>query len=105
MNDMHQLEAILAAESHFIEGCVQAAKRTQTLLEELAEIDAALTEGEATPEQEKRGQEIVTLADAAQELLETLQLAQRIIEGLEMESVDNDEKIRAAIAKATGGAA
>jgi len=42
---------------------------SKTLLEELAEIDLALTEGEATPEQEKRGQEIVQLTNAAPNLL------------------------------------
>ena len=44
----------------------------KTLLDELEEIDKAMTEGDATPEQEKRGQELVTLADAAQDLLDAL---------------------------------
>jgi hypothetical protein len=41
----------------------------KTLLDELEEIDLALTEGEATPKQEKRGQELVHLANAAPALL------------------------------------
>ena len=44
----------------------------RTLLEELAEIDAAYAEGETTPEQESRGQEIVALANAAPRLLASL---------------------------------
>jgi hypothetical protein len=50
----------------------------QTLLEELAEIDAALTNGEATAEQERRGQEIVTLADASPQMLYALKAAREL---------------------------
>jgi hypothetical protein len=55
--------------------CQSAGK---TLLEELAEIDAALTEGEATPEHEKRGQELVRLADAAPRMLSALRAAREL---------------------------
>ena len=44
----------------------------RTLLEELAEIDAAYAEGATTPEHELRGQEIVALANAAPRLLASL---------------------------------
>lgn len=50
----------------------------KTLLEELAEIDAALTEGEATPQQEKRGLELVTLAEAAPRMLSALRAAREL---------------------------
>jgi len=74
----------------------------QTLLEELAEIDAAYAEGEVTPEQEKRGAEIVSLANAAHELLGTLKDSRE-----ELQTLFNDDydyaQIDAAIAKATGG--
>jgi hypothetical protein len=48
---------------------IKANASKQTLLEELAEIDAVYAEGEVTAEYEKRGAEIVTLANAAPELL------------------------------------
>ena len=38
---------------------------TQTLLDELEIVDSALREGNATPEQERRGQEIVELCNSA----------------------------------------
>ena len=47
----------------------------KTLLDELEEIDTALADGEATPEQEKRGQEIVTMANASPQMLYALQVA------------------------------
>ena len=43
------------------------------LLEELATIDAALLDDDATAEQEARGQELVQMADAAPKLFEALQ--------------------------------
>jgi len=45
----------------------------KTLLEELEEIDNMLTQDDATPEHEKRGQQIVALADAAPMLFQALQ--------------------------------
>ena len=45
----------------------------QTLIEELHSIDNALVNGTATPEQEQRGQELVTLANAAPKLLAALE--------------------------------
>lgn len=45
------------------------------LLDELAEINAAYANEEVTPEQEKRGQELVHLADAAPDMLATLEKA------------------------------
>ena len=50
----------------------------KSLLDELAEIDAALTGGEATPEQEERGQALVTLADAAPRMLSALLTAREL---------------------------
>lgn len=48
-------------------------KRTKpTLLEELATLDAALLDGDATDEQEARGLELVYLADAAPDLFDAL---------------------------------
>jgi hypothetical protein len=44
------------------------------LLDELAEITAAYANEEVTPEQERRGQELVNLADAAPAMLEALEL-------------------------------
>jgi hypothetical protein len=43
-----------------------------TLLKELHQIDQAVWNGDATEEQEQRGQRIVTLANAAPELLDAL---------------------------------
>lgn len=43
----------------------QSSPQTQTLLDELEIIDKALLDGDATPEQELRGQEIVTLCNSA----------------------------------------
>lgn len=55
-----------------------ASRPKKSLLEELAEIDAAHAEGEATPEQEKRGQELVRLADAAPQMLSALIAAREL---------------------------
>ena len=43
-----------------------------TLLEELAAIDVAISEGTATPAQQSRRQQLIILADAAPELLTVL---------------------------------
>jgi hypothetical protein len=50
----------------------------KTLLEKLAEIDAALAEGKATPKQEQRGQELVRLANAAPRMLSALGAAREL---------------------------
>lgn len=77
----------------------------RTLLEELAEIDAAYAEGDATPEQESRGHEIVTLANAAPELLTALKLCERALQERDTEAEEFAAKNAAAIIhKATGGA-
>jgi hypothetical protein len=84
----------------------------QTLLEELEKIDAALMEGEGTPEQEKRGQELVTLADAAPMMLATLdKLSAWLVcapiasaEDMAQSFPDMLEAVQASIAQATGGA-
>jgi len=83
----------------------------QTLLDELEELDKALTEGDATPEQEKRGLELVTLADAAPALLSACKtLAEDCRMALSGEWDKGDEGFQASlallesvIAKATGG--
>jgi hypothetical protein len=77
----------------------------QTLLEKLAEIDAALAEGDATPDQEKRGQELVTLANAAPELLEALDELYNACGFWEDQNDPVLVKARTALAKATGGSA
>ena len=51
-----------------------------TLLGELAQIDDALLNGEPTEEQERRGQELVALADAAPAMLLALEAAEAAIE-------------------------
>ena len=51
-----------------------------TLLDELQQIDDALLNGEATEEQERRGQELVALADAAPAMLLALEAAEAAIE-------------------------
>lgn len=53
-------------------------RSNRTLLEELAELDFALTEGDATPAQEKRALELVTLADAAPRMLSALLAAREL---------------------------
>ena len=76
----------------------------QALLEELAEIDAAYADGEITPEQEKRGLEIMTLANAATELLAALKLCERALQERDAEAEEFAAKNAAwIIAKATGG--
>ncbi len=51
-----------------------------TLLEELATIDAALLDDDATDQQEKRGQELLALANAAPAMLLSLEAAEDAIE-------------------------
>lgn len=65
----------MSAKTHHLNYTSQSHK---SLLDELAEIDAALAEGEATPEQEKRGLELVTLADAAPRMLSALLAAREL---------------------------
>jgi hypothetical protein len=57
---------------------ISAVYPDSALLNELAEIDAALTGGEATPEQEERGQALVTLADAAPRMFSALLAAREL---------------------------
>jgi len=45
----------------------------KTLLEELEQIDEALCDGKATEGQEERGQQLVTLANAAPQLRDALE--------------------------------
>jgi hypothetical protein len=78
----------------------------QTLLDELEVIDAALLEGTATRKQEKRGQEIVTLANAAPEPLDVLADCIQLWDDLYANMADEGEvviwsKARAAFAKAS----
>jgi len=78
----------------------------QTLLDELEVIDAALLEGTANRKQEKRGQEIVTLANAAPELLDALADCIQLRDDLYANMADEEEvaiwnKARAAFAKAS----
>lgn len=68
----------------------------RTLLEELETIDAALLDGTATEAQEARGQQIVTLADAAPNLLAALRFALPYMEDLAASS-DNPGEHRAAL--------
>jgi len=51
-----------------------------TLLDELEEINVALTEGEATEDQERRGIEIVELCDQAPELLSQVKTLKQQLE-------------------------
>jgi len=78
-----------------------------TLLEELATIDAALLDDDATDQQEKRGQELVALANAAPGLLEAAILAEDVLS--EIARLDDGTPsisalglLRAAIAKVKG---
>ena len=78
----------------------------QTLLDELEAIDAALLEGTATGEQERRGQEIVALTNAAPELLDALAACIQLWDDLYANMADEGEvtiwsKARTAFAKAT----
>lgn len=57
---------------------ISAVHPDKALFDELAEIDAALTGGEATPEQEERGQALVTLADAAPRMFSALLAAREL---------------------------
>ena len=86
----------------------QAVKRRQTLLEELAEIDAALTDGRATAEQESRGQQLVALAEAAPQLLRAvigaLYALDGNIDGYGPSKATAMRMCRAAIKAATGRA-
>ena len=82
----------------------------KTLLDELEEIDLAMTEGDATPEQEKRGQEIVAMANASPQMLYALKAACELFYTLgdrdSQESKDCFllfETCDEAIAQATGG--
>jgi hypothetical protein len=45
----------------------------KSLLDELAQIDEALINGDATEEQEERGRQLVTLANAAPQLRDALE--------------------------------
>lgn len=76
-----------------------------SLLEELATIDAALIDGTATLQQEKRGQQLVTLADAAPNLLDAALFALPLLEDYAASSNNKLERkafrrLRDAIAKA-----
>jgi len=78
----------------------------QTLLDELEAIDHALLDGTATEEQERRGQEIVNLADAAPDLLDALAACIQLWDDLYVNMADEEEaaiwsKARTAFAKAT----
>lgn len=53
-------------------------RTVKTLLQELAEIDAALPEVKATSEQQKRRQELVRLANAAPRMLAALRAAREL---------------------------
>ena len=78
----------------------------QTLLDELETIDAAMLDGTATEEQERRGQEIVALADAWPELLDALAACIQLWDDLYSNMADEEEaaiwgKAHSAFAKAT----
>jgi hypothetical protein len=80
----------------------------RTLLEELEAIDRALLDGTATRKQEKRGQEIVNLADAAPDMQQALERCIALWDDLNANMADEGEvevwnTTRAAIAKAKGG--
>jgi hypothetical protein len=76
-------------------------------LDELETIDAALLNGTATEEQEERGQQLVTLADAAPDLFDALDYFFNIMHDYES-SVKKGyvehalKKSRDALAKAKG---
>jgi hypothetical protein len=82
---------------------------SQTLLDELEAIDHKLSEGDATPEQEARGQQLVHLADAAADLFDALEYFFNIMHDYEC-SVRKGyvqlalEQARTALAKAKGRA-
>lgn len=79
-----------------------------TLLEQLEAIDTAVLSGTATSTQERRGQEIATLANAGPELLEAIEYFFNIMHDYES-SVRKGyvthalEKAREAIERAKGG--
>lgn len=81
----------------------------QTLLEQLAVIDEALLGGTATPGQETRGQQLIRLMDASQELYDALEYFYNIMCDYHS-SVSKGyvefamEQARTALAKAKGGA-
>ena len=83
----------------------------QALLEELEAIDTALLKGNATSAQERRGREIVNLANTAQQLLDALKAAEEQLSEYCLGDDGRDQsarmalrKVRAAIASATGRA-
>jgi hypothetical protein len=83
----------------------------KTLLEELDRIDIALLNGTTTAKQEGRGQEIVHLLDAAQDLLFALEAAEEQLanyclseKGRDIEAHRTLRKAREAIALATASA-
>jgi hypothetical protein len=82
-------------------------KTPHTLLDELEIIDAALLDGTATEEQEAKGQQIVSLANPAPELLDALDYFFNIMHdyqsSLQKGYVKQAlQKARRAIAKAKG---
>jgi hypothetical protein len=79
------------------------------LLTELADIDAALLDGTATPEQEARGQQLVHLADAAPDLFDALEYFFNIMHDYQSSRRKGYvkralEMARSALTKAKGGA-
>jgi hypothetical protein len=80
----------------------------RTLLDELEAIDDALLDGTPTARKEKRGQEIVTLANAAPCMLAALKFALPFMEDLANSSDNRGERraaklMRVAMRKAQDG--
>jgi ferric-dicitrate binding protein FerR (iron transport regulator) len=67
-------------------------RRTTTWLEELETIDNALLKGTSTARQERRGQQIVTLANASASMLTALRVALPYMEDLANSSHNKGER-------------
>jgi hypothetical protein len=67
-------------------------RHPRTLLDELEAVDDTLLNGTPTARQEKRGQEIVTLANAAPSMLAALKFALPFMEDLANSSHNKGER-------------